>query len=164
MENELKIKALELAAQTPGKHDEVVARAHAYHEFLAAPAFAGAKNDKPVGKDDKPVGKDGKGATAGKPATKPAAKPAAAATGGAKAPNGTHTQDEVRDQVRKVLAAPGLGREAVISLFKENGGGAMNFNDLKPEFYDAMFEAAAGELSSGEGGAPAAGANDDLGI
>lgn len=164
--DEHKSKALDLANQHAAPPDAVVARAAAYHAFLtggAAPATkpAATATTKPA------TGTATTKPAATKPAaTKPAAtKPAAApAAGSTKAPGGTHTQDDVRDIVRKVATTPGLGKDRAIEILKEDGGGVESFKDLKPESFDAVYEACQSALSGGEGGEAVADAEDPLGM
>jgi type II secretory pathway component HofQ len=89
------------------------------------------------------------------PAAKPAAKPAAAAPAAAKAPNGKHDSVQVRDAIRKVATNPNLGKQSALDILDQDGGGVTNVTNLKPEFFDAVFEACQA-LLAGEGeGAPA---------
>jgi len=155
--SELKIHALQIASNhpTPGDPQTVVARAQAYHAFLTGAAVAGkpAAAGAPAGKPaTAPAG--GKPATAGAPAGKPATAPAGKAPAGkpaagkapanpgaAKAPGGVHTQAEVRDAIRSVVAVGAEGKEAAFAVLRDEGGGAGQVGALKPEFYDAVWEA-----------------------
>jgi hypothetical protein len=101
-------------------------------------------------------------AKAGRPAL--AIKPPATPGGHTKGPGGKHTQDQVRDMLRKVATTAGLGKQSAIDILTENAGGATSFNNLKPEFYDAVFEGCESALASGEGGGVTKPADDDLGI
>ena len=117
-------------------------------------------------------------AAAGKPAankTPPAAGPKAGANGAAagkpaatqtkppqKAPDGKYTADQVKAKMREVLNTPGLGRPIVVNVLDENANGAKGWGDVKPEYYDALYEAFDNELKGGAAG-EAAGADADLG-
>jgi hypothetical protein len=117
-------------------------------------------------------------AAAGKPAankTPPAAGPKAGANGAAagkpaatqtkppqKAPAGKYTADQVKAKMREVLNTPGLGRPIVVNVLDENANGAKGWGDVKPEYYDALYEAFDNELKGGAAG-EAAGADADLG-
>lgn len=118
----------------------------------------------------------GGAAAGGKPAEKTAAEKAAAkaaadknkggATGGpaagTKAPGGKRTIEQVREMIRKVAADASLGKQSAKDILADDGGGVEKVLDLKPEFYDAVFEACEVALKAeGAKGAPAA-EEDDL--
>jgi len=81
------------------------------------------------------------GAAAGKGA------PAAAAT---KAPGGKYNSDQVRDMIRKVAANPNLGKQSARDILEADGGGVTTVSEVKPENFDAVYEACQVALS-GEG-------------
>lgn len=93
---------------------------------------------------------------------KPAAAPAAPAgpKAGTKAPGGKHTVEEVREIIRKVAADKNLGKPSARDILKDDGGGVERVLDLKPEFYDAVYEACE-VLLGGEGGKPEASEPED---
>lgn len=99
-------------------------------------------------------------AAAGKPATAAAAKPAAAAPAAAKAPGGKYNSEQVRVAIRAVATNSNLGKQSALDILDQDGNGVKAVKDLKPENYDAVYEACQA-LLSGEGEAPAA-ADDDL--
>ena len=105
------------------------------------------------------------GAATTKPATA-AAKPADVQKAAKpKAPAGQYNAEQVKNKMREVLQAPGLGRERVIEILDEEAGGAKQFGDVKPEDYDKLYEAFDGALNSGEGDVGNTGAaTDDLGV
>ena len=98
-------------------------------------------------------------AIADRKATKEAADKAAAAAapkGGAK---GKKTVEQVREMIRKV--ATDVDKQTAKDILKDDGGGVEKVLDLKPENYDAVYEACE-VLLNGEGkGAAAAPADDD---
>jgi hypothetical protein len=143
---------------------------HATLKAGVNPAGAGAVASKP--------------AAAAKPAAAPAAaKPAAAAKpdraaaaatsaaaskpkpagppSGTRAPGGKHTIEQVREMVRKVAAD--VDRQSAKDILLDDGGGVERVLDLKPEKFDAVFEACQvllrGEGASTAGPAPE---EDDL--
>jgi hypothetical protein len=76
---------------------------------------------------------------------------AAAAKGppaGTKAPGGKHTIEDVRDIIRRVASDPALGKAAAADVLTDDGGGAARVTDLKPDKYDAVYEACQVLLSS----------------
>lgn len=171
----LKVKALELANQHAEPHASVVARAESYHSFLSGTATAPAATKAAT---PPAANKPATGAPATKPATAPAgakpsatppagAKPAAAAakpaaapaasSGATKAPGGKHTQAEVRALIQKVAIRPGEGNQAARDILSESGGGVATVSALKPEFFDAVFEACQNILAEGGAG----GGDDD---
>jgi hypothetical protein len=102
-----------------------------------------------------------------------AAKVAAGKTGGGapasggpagstKAKGGKHTLDQVREMIRKVAAD--VGRQDAKDILLDDGGGVERCDALKPEKYDAVFEACQ-VLLRGEGGqtATAAEPEDEFG-
>jgi hypothetical protein len=102
-------------------------------------------------------------AIAARKAAKEAAAPAAAATKPAaastKAPGGKHTIDQVREMIRKVAAD--IDKQSAKDILSDDGGGVEKVIDLKPEFYDRVFEACE-VLLAGEGkAAPAAAVEED---
>jgi hypothetical protein len=96
-----------------------------------------------------------KGATAAGGANK-----AAGAAAGTKAPGGKHTVEEVRDIIRKVATNEALGQQSAKDILDQDGGGAPNVKELKPQFYDAVFDACQ-VLIQTEGSKPAASAPED---
>ncbi len=91
-----------------------------------------------------------------------AAKAAAGPASGTKAPGGKHTIDEVREAIRTVATTPSLGKQSATDILADDGGGVTKVTDLKPEFYDAVFDACQALLNN-EGGEDAAGSSaDDL--
>jgi hypothetical protein len=130
----------------------------------AAPAPAPkAETPKPAAA---PKPEAAKPAAAPKPeAAKPAAapKPAAAAPKPAaapaptKAPGGKYTSDQVREVIRKVATNKSLGKQSALDILDQDGGGVQNVTNLKPEFFDAVYEACQALLSTegqGEGEDP----------
>lgn len=91
---------------------------------------------------------------AAKEAADKAAAAAAAKTGGAK---GKKTVEQVREMIRKVAAD--VDKQTAKDILKDDGGGVEKVLDLKPENYDAVYEACEVVLK-GEG-KPAAPADDD---
>jgi hypothetical protein len=67
------------------------------------------------------------------------AKTKAGPPAGTKAPGGKHTIDQVREIVRKV--AGDVDKQSAKDILKDDGNGADKVIDLKPEFYDAVYEA-----------------------
>lgn len=128
----------------------------------AAKAAPAAAAPKPT-----PAGAGKAAATAGKPA--PAApKPAAAAppkppADTVKAPGGKYNAKQVRDLLREVAGNEALGRQAARDIIKEDGGGAESFVEVKPEFYDGLYEACRVALS-GEGADSSSSETDDFGL
>lgn len=128
-------------------------------------AFAGGKPaavvaaaaGKPAANKTPPAGpKAGvNGAAAGKPAATQTKPPQ-------KAPAGKYTADQVKAKMREVLNNPGLSRPIVVNVLDENANGAKGWGDVKPEYYDALYEAFDNELKGGAAG-EAAGADADLG-
>jgi hypothetical protein len=92
-----------------------------------------------------------------KAAEKAAADKASAASTTTKAPvkGGKHTDAQVREMIRKVAADKNLGKQAAKNILADDGGGVERVLDLKPEFYDAVFEACE-VLLKGEGEKPGA--------
>jgi phenylalanyl-tRNA synthetase alpha subunit len=79
-----------------------------------------------------------------KAATAAAAKATSAAASapkpaGTKAPGGKHTIEQVREMIRKVAAD--VGRQDAKDILLDDGGGVEKVLDLKPEKFDAVFEA-----------------------
>lgn len=72
-----------------------------------------------------------------------------------KAPGGKYTAAQVLDKLR-VLAKQ--NKELALKTINENGGGAVKFSEVKPEFYDALYEAINSELTNGDSG----GSDDDI--
>jgi hypothetical protein len=83
------------------------------------------------------------GTAAPKPAPPKAAGAAPAAA--AKAPGGKHTAEEVRDAIKKVATNPSLGKQTALNILDENAG-VQNVSAVKPENFDAVFEACEVEL------------------
>lgn len=95
-----------------------------------------------------------------KPANKPATAPPKPAAGATKAPGGKHNAEEVREIIRKVANNANLGKQSARDILDTDGGGVSIVSDLKPEFFDAVFEACQVALS-GEGGGGEAADNFD---
>jgi len=128
--------------------ETLAAKATAIAAPAAAPAAGKTKADKPT-----------PAAPGGKPASKPAAGKGAASAppaGSAKGPGGTRTQDEVRDIVRRVVTETkdpkdkDAGKKAALNVLDEIGN-VTNVGNLKPELYDAVYEACAGLLGDPDG-------------
>lgn len=99
-----------------------------------------------------------------KAAAEKAAAPKPAAAGpaaGTKAPGGKRTIEQVRELIRKVAADKNLGKESAKDILRDDGGGVDKVLDLKPEKYDAVYEACE-VLLKGEGGSAAPAEEDDL--
>lgn len=92
-------------------------------------------------------------AAAAKKTAEDAAKKKAGATTGTKAPGGKHTIDQVRTMIREVAAK--VDKQSAKDILSDDGGGVEKVLDLKPEFYDKVYEACE-VLLKGEGGAGAA--------
>lgn len=90
--------------------------------------------------------------------SKPAGPPA-----GTKAPGGKRTIEQVREIIRKVASNTGLGMQSAKDILMDDGGGVEKVIELKPEFYDRVYEACE-VLLNGEGdkAAPASEPEDDL--
>lgn len=118
------------------------------------PGAAGAATPpKPAATGPKP-GAAG-AATPPKPAANKTNKGAAAPPpAAAKAANGKYNSDQVRDIIRKVATNANLGKQSAVDILDQDGNGAPNVMTLKPEFYDAVYEACQVALQ-GEGGAEA---------
>lgn len=173
-----KAKALELASQQGGTHDEVIARANAYHAFLldkaapkaapvagaaaataagAAPKAAPAAAPKAAPKATPAPGTAPAAPKATAPGAAPKATPKAPAAAGAttpkgdtKAPDGTHTYDDVVAALQSVMhsvpKAPGeakslKGQTLAYEILAKHGGGVKGVRDLKPTLYDAVVAA-----------------------
>jgi hypothetical protein len=160
MADDLRTKALELANSHPAgpngaSHEAVVARATAYHSFLigaAAPkgATTGATTGAATNKATTAGATAGKG-TGGAAAGAAASKATTATQKPAQQKQvGQYTADQVKEKMRAVLQAPGLGRTRVIEILDEEAG-AKTFGDIKPDKYDAVYEAFEVALNSGEG-------------
>jgi hypothetical protein len=117
-------------------------------------ASSGAKTPPPAD-DAKKVAAD-KAVAKAKAEAKAKVEAAAAgkttAAAGTKAPGGKHTVDQVRAIIRKV--AEDIDKPSAKDILKDDGGGAERVADLKPQFYDAVFEAC--EVLRGGEGKPAA--------
>lgn len=103
-----------------------------------------------------------------KPETKKEAAPKAPKAGatapaGTKAADGKHTIEEVRDILKKVAVHEALGRQVAINILDENGG-VDHLTKLKPENYDAVYEAAQVELNGAKTAEPAGEDDDGLGL
>lgn len=96
-------------------------------------------------------------AIAERKAAKALAEKTATAKAPAKAPGGKHTLDQVREIIRKVAAD--VDKVSAKNILADDGGGAERCDVLKPEFYDAVYEAC--EVLLGGEGAPKA-APDEL--
>jgi membrane protein involved in colicin uptake len=92
-------------------------------------------------------------------ADKKAAPAAAAAT---KAPGGKYNSEQVRDIIRKVATNVSLGKQSALDILDQDGGGVTNVTNLKPEFFDAVFEAAQVVLQGEGSSTPAPEDDDDL--
>jgi len=94
-----------------------------------------------------------------KEAAAKAAAAAAAPKAGTKAAGGKHTIEQVREIIRKVAAD--VDKQSAKDILKYDGGGTERVADLKPEFFDAVYEACE-VLLGGEGkSAPAAAEEED---
>lgn len=112
---------------------------------------------------DKKAAADAKAAADKKAAADAAAKAAAKPSGppsGTKAPGGKYTIDQVREKIREVATNPSLGRQSATDILDADGGGVKKITDLKPENYDAVYEACQVALQS-EGSAPSAASDED---
>lgn len=136
------------AAFAGGKPAAVVAAAAGKPAANKTPPAAGPKAGYPQTLE-------GRRAAAGKPAATQTKPPQ-------KAPAGKYTADQVKAKMREVLNTPGLGRPIVVNVLDENANGAKGWGDVKPEYYDALYEAFDNELKGGAAG-EAAGADADLG-
>lgn len=142
--------ALEAIAKQGGKVGTVAA--------AAAGAAAGATPPKPAAAPPKPPAAGAKApdkpaATPPKPA---GSKPPAAAAASTKGPGGKYTSEQVRDVIRKVATNPALGKQSAMDVLDQDGGGVTNVTNLKPELFDAVYEACAVLLAGdGAGEAPA---------
>jgi hypothetical protein len=161
-----KVKALELAVVANGTATETVARATAYAAFLdGAAAPAGKPATQAAAKPAAATQTSTAAKTAAKPATKPGTTKTSAA---AKAPAASkiasvHNEDEVRKSIRAVANHAQLGT-AVASNILDEEAGVSTVSQLKPEHYDAVFDAATAKLAevNGEGeAAPAEGEEAD---
>jgi hypothetical protein len=163
----LKIKALELAHQTPGTANETIARAHEYHAFLTGGKPVAGANKTATKPTTAPSGAAAQGgapvqSTTKTPSTtKPAAGKPVAQAAPQKAPGGQHSFDQVKALLQKVIATPGLGAQRAKEILDEEAG-AKKMSEVKPEKFDVLFEALSGALNSGEGGTPPASSDDDL--
>lgn len=92
---------------------------------------------------------------AAKAAAAAKAKPGAAPAGNTKAPGGKYNAEQVRDIIRKVANNPTLGKQSAREALETDGGGVTTVSELKPEFFDAVYEACQ-VLLNGEGGGAAA--------
>lgn len=99
---------------------------------------------------------DDKKAAAAKAATAAAAKGKGntPAPGNTKAPGGKYNAEQVRDIIRKVANNPTLGKQSAREALETDGGGVTTVSELKPEFFDAVYEACQ-VLLNGEGGGAA---------
>lgn len=145
-------KALESIAAA-GSATAVKAPAATTKPAAAAPAAAKPAAAKPAAT---PAAAGKAAATAAPAAAKPAAAKPAAAAAPTKAPGGKHSSDEVRDIIRKVATNPGLGKQSALDILDTDGGGVTNVTNLKPEHFDAVFDAANALLSAEGGGDEAA--------
>lgn len=140
-----------------------------------APAAAGATAPKPTAGASAPAAPDAAAkaaaaaakAVADKKAAEAAAAKAAASKGkpgapaaATKAPGGKYNSDQVRDLIRKVAANPSLGKQSARDILEADGGGVTTVSEVKPEFFDAVFEACQVALS-GEGAGAGATADPD---
>lgn len=153
------VVALETIAKSPVLGNGPVVKATAAPAAGAKPAAtaAAAAAAKPAAAPAKPAAT----AAAAKPAAAPA-KPAAAAAP-AKAPGGKYNVDQVREKIREVASNAALGKVSATNILEDDGGGAKRVTDLKPENFDAVYEACVVALQS-EGSKPEAPAEaeDDL--
>lgn len=104
-------------------------------------------------------------AIAAKKAAAETAKKTAAATSaptaGTKAKGGKHTIEQVREIIRKV--ANDVDKQSAKDILKDDGNGVEKVAELKPEFYDAVYEACEVVLGGeGKGAAPAVEEEDDF--
>jgi len=117
----------------------------------------------PAGAANRPSAAPG---TAGKTPPAPAANTnkAAGATSAAnvKAPGGKHTAEQVREIIKKVATNANLGKQAALNILDENAG-VQNVSSVKPENFDAVYEACEVELNGvANAGGAAADADDPL--
>ena len=152
-------KALELANNLGGNPAEVVARATAYAAFLSGSVVvADTRNAATAKTPIAPAAAAKPAAAAAKPAAKPAAKAAAkAATPAATAPKpapkgGVHGEADVRKLVKAVANHPKLGTTHAANILDEEAGVA-NVSAVKPEFYDAVYDALAAKIDEVDGAA-----------
>ena len=97
---------------------------------------------------------------ANKPATKAAttqakapAKPAAPKAPAKPAVATDHSEDEVRKAIRAVANHPKLGMKIASNILDEEAGVA-NVSSLKPENYDAVFDACTAKIAEANGQVP----------
>lgn len=112
---------------------------------------------------DKAAAKAAADKAAAAAASKKNDKAAAAPVSGTKAANGKHTIDDVREILRQVATKPGLGRQSALDILDENGG-VDHLNKLKPENFDAVYEAAEVALKGGEASEDEDSTGDDDGL
>lgn len=143
----------EISAKLSALPGEISAAIHAVLGAKSAPKT-----------DDAPAAEAPKAAPKPKPAPKPKAEAAApkaeAPAPAPKAAGGKHSIEEIRDILRKVAMTDGLGKTVAFSILEENGG-VDHLTKLKPENFDAVYEAAQVELSGAE---KTAEADDGLGL
>lgn len=84
---------------------------------------------------------------------------AAAAAGGAKSVKGKRTVEQVREMIRSVAAK--VDKQSALDILKDDGNGVEKVVDLKPEYYDAVYEACE-VLLAGEAKTPAPAEEDDF--
>lgn len=123
----------------------------------AAGAATPPKPTAPKAADKAPAAPPKPAAGAAKPGDKKGATPAAAT----KAPGGKYNSEQVRDAIRKVANDPNLGKQSARDVLTEDGGGAPTVSELKPEFFDAVYEACQVLLSNDGGGSSGGGDPDD---
>lgn len=128
----------------------------------ATPAANKPGVSNPAGKPAPAAPAAAKPAVAKPGAAKAAAAAAATAAANTKAPGGKYTLQQVRDIIRKVATDASLGGQSAKDILTDDGGGVTRATDLKPENYDAVYEACQVLLSGEGGGTPAASAEDDL--
>lgn len=106
-------------------------------------------------------------AAAAKAAEKAAAgkgKPADSKAASTKAPGGKHTLDDVRAIIREVATNAALGKTEAKTILDEEGG-VTNVADLKPDNYDAVYEACQVALNNaGKSGDEATEEDDLMGV
>ena len=148
-------KALELANNLGGNPAEVVARATAYAAFLSGSVVvADTRNAATAKTPIAPAAAAKPAAAAAKPAAKAAAKAATpAATAPKPAPKGgVHGEADVRKLVKAVANHPKLGTTHAANILDEEAGVA-NVSAVKPEFYDAVYDALAAKIDEVDGAA-----------
>lgn len=149
--------ALETIAKGGGKVAPAASSGGAApNRAAAAGAAAAAGGNKATPAAGANKGAAGASAGANKGAAGAGAGKNTAAPAAAKAPGGKYNSEQVRDIIRKLATNPSLGKQSALDILDQDGGGVTNVTNLKPEFFDAVYEACQALLSSeGEAGAGA---------